>query len=86
MFTDAEILECIREANNLRFRAMKSSVDIKYNDTKLIERFVNNQSYGCKIINKSSKVVIVNPVGGNERCISHFIYTIIDNLGYNYIS
>ena len=86
MFSDAEILECIREANNLRFRAMKSSVDIKYNDTKLIERYVKNQSYGCKIINEDSKIVIVNPVGEIERCISHFVYTIIDNLGYNYIS
>ena len=62
---------------------MKSSVDIKYNDTKLIERYVKNQSYGCKIINEDSKIVIVNPVGEIERCISHFVYTIIDNLGYN---
>ena len=86
MFSDAEILECIRDANNLRFRAMKSNINIKYNDTKLIERFTYNQSYGCKIINESSKVVIVNPVGENERCISHFISTIINNLGYNFIS
>lgn len=86
LYSDAELLECVRNSENLRFRAMKSSDNIKYNDTKLIEYFRKNSSYGCTILNEESNVYIINPVGATERCISHFTFTIIDNLGYNYIS
>lgn len=86
LFSDQEILESVRSSENLRFRAMKSNESLKYNDIKLVERFVKNVSYGCILLNKESNVFIVNPMGKSERCISHFTFTLIDNLGYNYIS
>ncbi len=86
VYSDNEILECVREANNLRFRPMKSNDDLKFSDIKIIERFINNTTYGCKIINSNSNIYIINPLGAIERCISHFSHTIVDILGYNYIS
>ncbi len=86
LLSNAEILECIRNSENLRLRAMKSSEEVKYNDTKLIEHFVRNTDYGCKVVNEKSNVFLINPMGKSERCISHFTYTIIDNLGYNFLS
>lgn len=86
LFTESEIFECIRNSDNMRFRAMKSSENIKYNDTKLIERFFKNTEYGYKLLNDKSNVYIINPMGKTERCISHYTYTICDILGYNYIS
>lgn len=86
LFTDDELLECIRESKNLRFRPMKSNDQVKYSDIKIIERFENNTTYGCKLKNNESSIYIINPLGAIERCISHFSYTIVDNLGYNYLS
>jgi len=86
IFSDDQILECVKEADNLRFRAMKSNDKLKFSDIKIIERYLKNTSYGCKLINPKSNVYIVNPLGAIERCISHFSHTIVDILGYNYIS
>ena len=86
MFSDDEILECVRTSENLRFRPMKSNDNLKFSDIKVIEKFIKNTSYGSKIINKESNVYIINASGAIESCISHFSHTIIDNLGYNYIS
>lgn len=86
MFSDDEILECVRTSENLRFRPMKSNDNLKFSDIKVIEKFIKNTSYGSKIINKKSNMYIINPSGAIERCISHFSHTIVDNLGYNYIS
>ncbi len=86
IYSDNEILECVREANNLRFRPMKSNDKLKFSDIKIIERYLKNTSYGCKLINSNSNIYIINPLGAIERCISHFSHTIVDILGYNYIS
>ena len=86
IYSDNEILECVREANNLRFRPMKSNDKLKFSDIKIIERYPKNTSYGCKLINSNSNIYIINPLGAIERCISHFSHTIVDILGYNYIS
>ena len=86
IYSDNEILECVRESNNLRFRPMKSNDELKFSDVKIIERFNNNTTYGCKNINSKSNVYIINPLGAIERCISHFSHAIVDILGYNYIS
>jgi voltage-gated potassium channel len=86
MFSDDEILECVRTSDNLRFRPMKSNDNLKFSDIKVIEKFLKNTSYGSKIINKNSNVYIINPSGAIERGISHFTHTIVDNLGYNFIS
>lgn len=85
-YSHDEIIECIRSSANLRFRAMKSSDTIKYSDIQVVERFLNNTSYGSKIINSKSNIYIINPMGASERCISHYTHTIVDNLGYNYLS
>jgi voltage-gated potassium channel len=85
LLSDNEILESIRASNNLRYRAMKSLPTLRYNDTKLIERFLHNTTYGSKI-NTNKNVYIINPSGASERCISHFTFTIASNLNYNYIS
>jgi len=86
LLTENEIIECIRESDNLRFRAMKSSNDIKFNDTKLLEYFEKNCSYGCRKINSESKFFIINPMGATERCISHFTATMAEHLNANYFS
>ena len=86
IYSDDQILECVKEAKNLRFRPMKSNDKLKFSDIKIIERYLSNTSYGCKMINPNSNVYIINPLGAIERCISHFSHTIIDILGYNYIS
>jgi voltage-gated potassium channel len=86
LYSDEEILESIRNSENLRFRTLKSADHLKYHDTKLIERFDSNRSYGCLIEKPESNLYIINPMGGVERCISHFNYTIADNLGLNFIS
>jgi hypothetical protein len=85
LLSDQEILESIRESDNLRFRAMKSQPSVRYNDTKLVERFMNNSSYGCKT-KGSRNIYIINPSGAIERCISHFTYSLAHNLDYSYIS
>ncbi len=86
LYSDNEILECVREADNLRFRPMKSNEKLKFSDIKIIERYIKNTSYGCKLINPKSNVYVINPLGAIERCISHFSHTIVDVLGYNFIS
>lgn len=86
IYSNNEILECVREADNLRFRPMKSNDELKFSDIKIIERYISNTSYGCKLNNPNSNIYIINPLGAIERCISHFSHTIVDILGYNYIS
>jgi voltage-gated potassium channel len=86
LFTDDEIIETIRKSENLRFRAVKSNDNNKYNDIEIIERFDKNVSYGCRLTNKNSVVNIINPLGAHEKGISHFTHTIADQLGYNYLS
>lgn len=85
LLTDDEILECVRESDRLRFRSMKSSDDVKYNDVKIIERYSKNRSYGAKILNDSN-IYIVNTMGAAERCLSHFCETIVGIQRLNYIS
>ena len=65
---------------------MKSNEKLKFSDIKIIERYIKNTSYGCKLINPKSNVYVINPLGAIERCISHFSHTIVDVLGYNFIS
>jgi voltage-gated potassium channel len=86
IYSDNEILECVRDSCNLRFRPMKSNDDLKFSDIKIIEKYIKNTSYGCNLINPKSNVYIINPLGAIERCISHFSHAIVDILGYNYIS
>jgi voltage-gated potassium channel len=85
LLSDGEILEAIRESDQLRFRAMKSNSSVRYNDTKLVERYLFNTSYGTKI-ESNKNIYIINPSGAIERCISHFAYTLADNLKYHFIS
>jgi voltage-gated potassium channel len=86
LYSDDEILESIRNSNNLRFTTLKSADHLKYHDTKLIERFISNRPYGTFIEKPASNLYIINPMGGVERCISHFNFTLADNLGTNFIS
>ena len=64
---------------------MKSQPSVRYYDTKLVERFMNNSSYGCKT-KGSRNIYIINPSGASERCISHFTFSLAHNLDYSYIS
>jgi voltage-gated potassium channel len=86
LFTEEETFETIKGSKNLRFRSMKSDEKSKFNDIKIIERFETNTPYGYKLINENSPVYIINSIGSVERCISHFIYTIADNLNTSFIS
>lgn len=85
LLSDEEIIECVRNSENLRFRSMKSAENIKYNDVKILERYWRNTSYGC-YLQKETKFFVINSMGASERCISHFTYTIADVLNFNYIS
>lgn len=86
LLTNDEIFEVIKASCTYRFRATKSSEDLTYSDMKIIERFENNTSYGCRKINNESNVYIISPLNTTERFVGHFTSTIADNLGYNYIS
>ncbi|MGD9492124.1 MAG: ion transporter [Bacteroidales bacterium] len=84
LLTEQEIFEVIRNNTTLRFRSMKSSENVLFNDIKIVEHFVHNTSYGFRKRNESSAFHIVCPLGNVERGISHFCHSIADNLNYNF--
>lgn len=86
VYSDEELFEAIRSSNSLRFRAMKSAPELKYNDTRIIECFEFNCNYGCKYELANSSVFVVNPIGNNERGISHFSHSLATSLDVNYFS
>ncbi len=86
IFSDEQLFEAIRESPRLRFRAMKSSPEILYNDIRIVECFKINCSYGHKSTKAQSRMLVVNPVGEVERGISHFARTIGDSLDVNLVS
>jgi voltage-gated potassium channel len=84
VFSDQDLFEAIRESPSLRFRAMKSSPELKYNDTRIVEFFEKNCSYGYRSYNKESRIHLINPIGNSERGISHFSATLGRCLNTNY--
>ena len=86
VFSDQDLFEAIRESPSLRFRAMKSSPELKYNDTRIVEFFDKNCSYGYRSYNRESHIHLVNPIGNSERGISHFSATLGKCLNTNYYS
>ncbi len=86
VFSDEQLFEAIRESSRLRFRAMKSSPDLRYNDTRIIECFHQNCSYGYRNIRSDSSVMLINPVGEVERGISHFAFTLGTNCPISFVS
>lgn len=87
LLSENEILSCISAANELTIRAMKSSEEVKFSDIKIIEYSpIFNRTYGAFIENPKSNIWIINSIGATERGVTHFNYTIAENLGYNYVA
>lgn len=86
VYSDEQVFEAIRESPRLRFRAMKSSSDVRFNDIRIVECFHLNCSYGYRHIRPDSAVTLVNPVGEVERGISHFAYTLGNSLPISLVS
>jgi hypothetical protein len=84
--SEGELFECIREARSLRFRALKSSPEMKVSDLRIIESFKVNCDYGYRQFRKTRKIVLINANGQIERGISHLTYTLANSLDLNYIS
>ena len=86
--TEEQIITAVSASQgHLIIRAMKSSPDVLFNDIKILEYFpVVNRSYGACVVNPNRRIFIIDGVGGTERGIAHFNYTLADNLGYNYIA
>lgn len=87
LYTNDEIIEAIGESDNLRFRAVKSDDQNRYNDIEIIERFDHNVCYGYRGIDLAyPRVFIINPLGAIAMGISHLTHAIADVLHYNYLS
>lgn len=86
LLSESELFECIREAQCLRFRALKSSPERSVSDIRIIESFKSNCAYGYRQFNDESNIVLINAIGHNERGISHFSYTLATGLNLNFIA
>lgn len=86
LLSESELFECVRICQNMRFRARKSSPELKFSDIKIIESFELNCSYGFRQWNEESNVVIINAIGNNEQGISHLSYALGQNLNTNFLS
>ena len=86
LLSESELFECIREAQCLRFRALKSSPELSVSDIRIIESFKSNCAYGYRQFNDESNIVLINAIGHNERGISHFSYTLANGLDLNFIA
>jgi voltage-gated potassium channel len=86
LLTDDEIFEAVRESQKLRFRAMKSQTNLKFNDIRIVEYIPMNVSYGIRIQEENSKLTMINVGGYEVRGISHFVYTLATNLKANYFA
>jgi len=86
LLSESELFECVREAKNLRFRALKSDPNSNISDLRIVESFQSNCSYGYRKFNNQSKIVVINAIGHNERGISHLAYTLANNLNVNFIA
>jgi len=86
LLSESELFECIREAQCLRFRALKSSPERSVSDIRIIESFKSNCAYGYRQFNDESNIVLINAIGHNERGISHFSYTLATGLNINFIA
>lgn len=86
LLSESELFECIREAQCLRFRALKSSPERSVSDIRIIESFKSNCAYGYRQFNDESNIVLINAIGHNERGISHFSYTLANGLNLNFIA
>jgi len=86
LLSEQEIMETIRESQNLRFRALKSKPENAFSDIRIVESFHTNCSYGFRRFNEESKVVLINAIGENERGISHLAFTLAAGLNVNYIA
>ena len=86
LLSESELFECIREAQCLRFRALKSSPERSVSDIRIIESFKSNCAYGYRQFNDESNIVLINAIGHNERGISHFSNTLANGLNLNFIA
>jgi hypothetical protein len=86
VYSDEQLFEAIRESPRLRFRAMKSSPELHYNDTRIVECFKLNCTYGYRNLDPEASVMVVNPIGEIERGISHFATTIGQSLPVSLLS
>lgn len=86
LLSESELFECIREAQCLRFRALKSSPERRVSDIRIIESFKSNCAYGYRQFNNESNIVLINAIGHNERGISHFSNTLANGLNLNFIA
>lgn len=92
LLTDEEIVEAVRESDNLRFhrqeadydtslrfRPKKSDYGMSFADLKVLERYKTNTSYGFCRRSEGQKFCILNIWGATEHGVSHFVETIADN-------
>ena len=92
LLTDEEIVEAVRESDNLRyhprnvdydtslrFRPKKSDYGMSFADLKVLERYKTNTSYGFCRRGEGQKFCILNIWGATEHGVSHFVETIADN-------
>ena len=92
LLTDEEIVEAVRESDNLRFhrqeadydtslrfRPKKSDYGMSFADLKVLERYKTNTSYGFCRRTEGQKFCILNIWGATEHGVSHFVETIADN-------
>ncbi|MFN4951282.1 MAG: hypothetical protein ACK5F0_06655 [Flavobacteriales bacterium] len=86
LLSEGELFECIREARSLRFRALKSSPEMKVSDLRIIESFKLNCTYGYRQFRRKRKIVLINANGNIGRGISHLSYTLAHSLDLNYLS
>lgn len=92
LLTDEEIVEAVRESDNLRFhrkeadydtslrfRPKKSDYGMSFADLKVLERYKTNTSYGFCRRTEGNKFCVLNIWGATEHGLSHFVETFADN-------
>lgn len=86
LFSEAELLTCIRNADTLRFRRIKSDESLRFDDMRIVEYCSINTKYGYCIENSRLPFSIICPTSANQRGISHFASTVAENINCSFIS
>ena len=86
MLTDNEIIETVRSASDMRLRPMKSDETLRVNDIMVVEQHLSGKDYGHCRWNDNEQLVLLNPAGTIEPCLSHIVATMAENYDFNIIS
>ena len=84
-FSEDDIFDTCRFADDLRIRAVKRTYESKYPDTFVIEYYVKNTSFGA-FINRHSNIHIVSHQNAGEFALGHFTRQVAYGIDVNYHS